>query len=404
MKSFFEKSIFLFPFIFNGLNIQGWLSESISSNLGKAFAYFNVLLIFLGIILYAKKSGEFSKTARFWIFYYVIYYTLSIIASVVHDNSLKIFSTIVSIVYFFGFYSFLRFRENRKLFEITVCAVFTIANIVLIIFSELNFDYDFYKRGIELNYELDRAQGVYGDANNAAAVCILGFAFLTKLYKTPNLLHKIIKLILVGTTLYALFLTFSTTGFGIFFVVFIILNHKLFTKRGILFLLIALPLTYVVLLNLTVLTKGLNLNIRQQHKIQNVVNIVSLDFENVDSSGRDIHINEALEYLYENPFFGNGLSFGNNQSTHNTFLNVWLDAGIFCLLLFLVLLGSYFTRAMQLPLEKRSFVLAILITLCGFMLSLQSIVNQPYLITLFVYMGYMIDTATKKYTVPIYSS
>ncbi|MEC7263184.1 MAG: hypothetical protein VXW38_05555, partial [Bacteroidota bacterium] len=41
--------------------------------------------------------------------------------------------------------------------------------------------------------------------------------------------------------------------------------------------------------------------------------------------------------------------------------------------------------------ETRFFVLPILMVLCIFMLSLQSVINQPYLIALFVYLGYLID-------------
>ena len=60
------------------------------------------------------------------------------------------------------------------------------------------------------------------------------------------------------------------------------------------------------------------------------------------------------------------------------------------------MLGKYFLRAISSPPHVRYFVLPVLIALCIFMLSLQSIINQPYLMALFVYLGYLLDFNPKK--------
>ena len=39
----------------------------------------------------------------------------------------------------------------------------------------------------------------------------------------------------------------------------------------------------------------------------------------------------------------------------------------------------------------RFFTMSIIISICVFMLSLHSIINQPYLIVLFVFVGYLMD-------------
>ncbi|NAS30165.1 hypothetical protein GTQ40_04205 [Flavobacteriaceae bacterium R38] len=389
-----EKFLFLYPLVFNGLNLQGWFSLYLTETISKISAYFNIILIFIGIVLLIRNPKEYSSTAKMWIVFYIVYYSISIVASIIYDNELEVLKTIISIIFFFGFYSFLRFPDNRRLYEIVICSIFFVANVALVILSYYNLDYDFYD--VDLEFKLDRAQGVYGDANNSALVCILGVIFINRVYIAKTLVHKILKIAAMAISAYALFLTFSTTGLGLFCVVILLLNYKLFTKKGILILIIVFPIFYLALLNLDTLTSGLNLNIRQQNKIQNVVNIVSLDFENVDSSGRDTLIENVIDNLYARPFFGNGLEFGIKHSTHNTFLNVWLDAGIFCLLIFLSLLLRYFKRAAAMDIRQKYFIFAILITLCGFMLSLQSVINQPYLITVFVYMAYIMDFEKRK--------
>ena len=101
---------------------------------------------------------------------------------------------------------------------------FSIASIFLIYFVSINFDLDFYLAGLEIDYGLDRAQGIYGDANNAAFAAILGFIFIFKCFIPKNKFQIILKLFLLGLSAYALYLTYSTTGFGVFIVAIALLN------------------------------------------------------------------------------------------------------------------------------------------------------------------------------------
>jgi O-antigen ligase len=119
---------------------------------------------------------------------------------------------------------------------------------------------------------------------------------------------------------------------------------------------------------------------------------LTFDTSKIDDSGRDELVTNLINnYVFKNPIFGNGVDFAMSQRAHNTVIGVWADAGIFALIFFLFMLGKYFMKTLARPPNVRYFVLPILITLYIFMVSLQSVINQPYLMALFVYLGYIID-------------
>ena len=391
-RNFFVTALFMFPWVFNALNLQGWISHSISFTIGQFFAYLNLLLILLGILFLPRFTFPlFSRTAKLWLVFFLVYYFLSILASIIHENPMDILPTLVNVVYFLGFYFFLRFPDNRVVFEQSILYTFLIANISLIVFVQLNFDYDFYKRNIEVAYRLDRAQGLYGDANNAALVCILGFVFVKQLLNPKNKFLRVLKIIFLFVSFYALFLTYSTTGLFAFIIVLFLLNLSFFTKLRLLLAPFIIVIFYGLLFNLKDVTQNFDFTPGQALKIDNIINLLTFNFEEVDSSGRDKLVEKLLPHIYENPYFGNGLNFGNSKSGHNTFLSVWADSGIIGLLIFIFLLGTYVKRAIKCNSTIRYFLIACFIPMCIFMLSLQSIINQPYLMGIFVYLGYKID-------------
>ena len=348
------------------------------------------MLAFLiaGILLLIKKSGPFSSTARLWIPFYISYFSFAILANVLNGTQTEIIKSIIPTVYFLGFYFFLSIQEYRKIFRKVILVSFVLSSILCIYLFYINFSID--EGGIYI-YKLDRAGGVFGDANNAALVAILAFIFMFKDYTPPTMIKKTFKVVVLSVMLYALFITFSTTGFFVFSIVFLVLNYKFFNPRQFLIILPLAIFFYVALINLNSLTSSLNLTEHQRFKINNVVNLLSLNTDKVDNSGRDDLLANLMEYVFENPIIGNGVDFAVSMRGHNTIIGVWADAGIFTLLIFLALLLTYFKNALKTPKETRYFILPVLLVMCIFMLSLQSVINQPYLIALFVYLGYLID-------------
>lgn len=382
---------FLYPLTASALNFQGWVSMFLSQSYGQALAYGNLLFICLGFVLLIKKQEKTTRTGSLWLPYFGLFYIFVCIASIVNYDNFALLASLVPVIYCIGFLSFLRFQDHIRNFEIVLTVAFAIANTLLIYFVLINFDIDFYQKGIKIDYGLDRAQGIYGDANNAAFVAILGFIFTHKCFVPQNKFQLVLKLIILSISAYALFLTYSTTGFGVFMIAFALLNLKYLNKTRLAILPFFLVGFYMLLINMSLLLEGFNLNKQQQNKIDNFVNILKLDFDNVDSSGRDLYVQELFNYIAENPIMGNGLDFGAHHHGHNTYLSIIADAGIFPLLLFIFLLIRYIKNSFLIDKTNRYYALAILQGFILFMLSLQTVINQAYLLAIFIYLAYYID-------------
>lgn len=390
---------FLMPFVISTFNAQVFVTVFISHTLAQLIAYGNIGLLVAGIFMNIKKAGKISEIAGLWAVFYLVYYVFAIIASAYHDNPAQVAKSIIPTFYFFAFYVYLSIPENRVLFQKVATAAFVLSSILCIYLFKINFSID---HGGIYQYRIDRAGGVFGDANNAALVAILSFIFLFKNYNPVRKWEKVLRVLVLATMLYCLFLTFSTTGFFVFAISMVMLNHKFFTPKRIFLVAILLPVFYIAMINLNTLTSGLNLTEHQRFKINNIVNLLTLKTDEVDSSGRNELLANLLEYVYESPYMGNGVDFAIGQRGHNTIVGVWADAGILALLVFLFLLFTYFKNAIKAPPGVRFFTVPILIAMCIFMLSLQSVINQPYLVALFVYLGYLIDTSNypDKYRYP----
>lgn len=384
---------FLVPLVITVLNAQVIVTYFVSQALAKFMAYANMGLILLGTALLLKARGELSKTASLWIVFYLIYFSFGILAGGLYNNSSGILLSTIPLIYTVGFYYYLSFEGNRALFEKVIIPSLLLSCIICIYWDIINFDLDV--QGVYI-YVVDRAQGVYGDANNMALVTILTFIFIYKIYNPTQVIFKIFKLALLAVAAYSLLLTFSNTGFMVFVISLIALNYKFFKGVRILFGVLLLPVVYIVLLNLNTLTANMNLVGQQRDKINNIVNIVSFNFDKVDDSGRGELQQKLMHFVYENPLLGNGVDFANSYHAHNTYLMVWADAGFFTLMFFLFVMMTYFARSLKIPQEIGFFTIPMLITMYMFMLSLHSVINQPYIMAILVYIGYLIDTAKKK--------
>jgi O-antigen ligase len=379
---------FLIPFVITALNLQVLCTYFISVTLAQLIAYANMGLITLGTVLVIKFRGELSKTARLWIIFYIIYFVFAILAGALNNNNANILLAIIPFMYTLGFYYYLSLIENRFLFEKVALISFVLSCGICIYWNSINFDLDY--QGVH-KYVVDRAQGVYGDANNMALVTIISFIFVYKIFKPIKRLFKLLRLFLLCVIFYSLFITFSNTGFMVFIISIVMLNLKIFKGIKLVFGILLLPVIYFLLLNLNNLTANIDLVGQQRNKVNNIVNILSFNFDEVDDSGRGELAAEIIYYINENPLIGNGVEFGNRHQAHNTYLGVWVDAGLFSIVFFLFMLGKHFQKALESPPDIRFFAIPILIALCMFMLSLHSVINQPYLMATIIYLGYLVD-------------
>lgn len=381
---------FYWPLVSSCLNIQNLISKFISPDVAQIFAYSNLLLIIAGVFLFRKHVKLLSKTNRLWLVFYVLYYLFGILATGISGFQTSIIATFVPVIYFAGFYVLLSNPDQYKVFFKVITISLIISSIVTIIFHKLNFNFtlgEIYSR------DLDRAEGLYGDANNAALASIIAYILFDKLFKPSKLIFKGLKIIILSLIFYSLFITFSTTGLFVFAIIFFLTNYQFFTGIKLILLGVAIIMFYIGIFNIKNQTDNLDLSSAQIAKVDNIINVLTLNLDKIDNSGRGDLIENILFYLYENPLIGNGIDFSVYMRGHNTYIGIWVDAGIITFVFFLFVLFYYFIKTFSLELNLRFFAISILFTLYIFMISLQSVINQPYLVVLFVFVGYLIDYA-----------
>jgi O-antigen ligase len=364
------------------------VSKFISPAMAQLLAYGNLLLIILGIFLILQKTETKSKSSQLWFVYYILYYAFALLATGMSGFDTSIIATLIPIIYYIGFYFLLSNEKQLKIFSRVITFSFAASAIVTVIMFKMNFH---LSSGEIFSRDLDRAGGLYADANNAALASIIAYVLFDKFINPTKLVFKIIKIVVLITLFYSLFLTFSTTGLFVFTIIFFITNYKFFRGIKLIFLGVAIILMYVIIFSLKSEIKNLDLSDAQTDKIENIVNVLTFNLEEVDNSGRSDLLENVLYYLYENPLIGNGVDFSIVMRGHNTYIGVWVDAGIFTFLFFLFILFYFLIKSFTLKLNLRFFAISILVVLYIFMFSLQSVINQPYLMVLFVFLGYLID-------------
>lgn len=379
---------FYWPLVSSCLQFQVVVSKFVSPSLAQIVAYSNLVLIIVGLVFIKEHVKTTSKTSRLWFIFYILYYCFGMLATGLSGFQTSIIATLVPVVYFIGFYFLLSNKEQFKIFFKVITFAFVISAFFTIILIKLNFN--FSSGGIYFR-TLDRAEGLYGDANNAALASIIAYILFDKLYNPSKFMYKILKIVILLTIFYSLFLTFSTTGLFVFTIVLFITNYKFFTGIKLILFAVAIVLFYIGIFTIKSETKDLDLSEAQIDKVDNIINLLTLNLDKVDNSGRGDLVTNVLQYLYENPIIGNGIDFAGAMRGHNTYIGVWVDAGIFAFLFFIFILFYYFFKTLILKLHLRFFAMSILIVLYIFMVSLQSVINQPYLIVLFIFIGYLID-------------
>ena len=384
------KICLLIPFIISALNLQNLAALYLGESTIRNMAYLNLGLVILGMFFFLKERKKTSHTVVLWFWFFGLYYTFGLLANIMHGNPVELLRHSIPLAYLISFSIFLSIEDNHKLMGKVIAITFFIGCTILIIFSRLNFDLD-YKSIYE--YSLDRAGGVYGDANQSALVALLTFVFIRYLFTPTNKFQKLLKFSALLITLYALILTFSKTGFVIFLIVLCLIYHRMFDPRRI--LITGVILVFGLTSIFSFLMQSDFLSPVQKDRILNVAEILTFQTDKVDYSGRNVLLENMMNYIYQNPIFGNGVNFSVSIHGHNTIMGVWADAGIFTFLFFLIMLFRHFFMSMKSTTENRYFLLSIFFIITIYMLSLQSIITEPYLLVVFVWMGYQMSIENK---------
>ncbi|SDR00211.1 O-antigen ligase family protein [Flagellimonas zhangzhouensis] len=378
---------FYIPLVINLLNIQAFVAKFVSVSLSQMIAYLNVGLIGFGAFLLLKQNKHFPKLVQLWFLFFLCYFVFGFLAVGIHGGTPSILKSIIPVIYLFGYSILLSIPRERSTIAKIFAGAFFVSCIFLILFNYFNFSLD--HEGV-YEYTLSRAGGVYGDANNSAVSAILSFIFIKNVFNPKTKFQTFIKVLGLLISTYAILLTFSKTGIVVFLMVLAITYQKMFTAKRIVASILFIPVTFILLFNWGKTTD--KLNEVQKERIENIGNILTLQTDKISYSERDVLFKNMLNKIYENPIIGNGVNYSVSIRGHNTIFGVWADAGIFTFILFLALLSLHFKQALFTDGNNRIFILPILITLTIFMVSLQSIINQGYLITVFVLIGYVLDS------------
>lgn len=382
---------FFYPIIAAIINLQFLAVAFISTNAGRLVSRSNLLLVLLGIFIIQKDIKCLSKTSGLWLKYYLLYYSFGLLATGIFGFESPIVVSLIPVAFFISFYFFLSIDTYRITFFKVITYTFLISSILTVILFKMNYDFDYGDIGGYVPYQVNRASGLYQDANSAALVNVIAYILFDKYFNPINKSQKIIKILLLIIISYSVLITYSTTGLFALVIIFIITNYKLFKGLKLIIFGILFIIFYLSLFLFKSYTSELNLTQHQIYKLNNFINLLTLNTNEIDNSGRGALVERLFQYIYQNPILGNGIEFSVAMSGHNTYVGVWGDAGLITFLFFIFLLIIYLTRSMRLKIEWRFFCLAMLITLCVFMMSLQSVINQEYLMVVFVFLGYIID-------------
>jgi O-antigen ligase len=378
---------FVIPFVFSALNIQTFISMFFSVAIGQAIAYINFGLVILGLFVFLKKDNiYFPAIIKLWIWFFSFYLSLGLLANAIYDTPVSLLKSTIPFVYFLGFAVFLSNSKQHERIAKLITAVFLISCILLILLQRLNFSLD--HEGV-YKYSLERADGVYGDANNASIVCLLSFIFIQHIIRPKTIFQRILKILASIISLYALILTFSKTGFIVLLIVLGLTYRRIFNPKRILLSIVLLPITLYAIIN--IVRDSTSLSVIQKNRIEDIINLLSFNTNKVEYSNRDELFENLMKFIVEHPFIGNGIDFSVNIRGHNTIFGIWADAGIFSFILFLILIFQIFKRSLLAPINIRYFSVSIFMVLIIFMMSLQTVINQPYLIVIFVWLSFLIS-------------
>ncbi len=376
------------PLIFKALNAQAFLTKFTPAPevIIQAFAYFTVCLVILGIFVIKPRWNSIPPLNRFWIVFYLAYFPIALLANIIQDTEPhRLLVALIPVVFFMGFTYLLQDREERERFNNIMAVTFLIVSVMTIVFDYYNISVDF--EGV-YEFRLERAGGVYGDANNAALASEIGFVLIYYTYNPTTRIKKLAKILALIITLIATFITYSKTGFLVLLLIGILALMKRISVEKIFLSLLFVPIA--LLFGIQYAMSSNMMSQTQIERIYSIVDIITLNTSNVDYSSRDVLLQNMLNYIYESPILGNGVQFSNLIRGHNTIVGVWADAGIFVFLIFLALLLAHFLKALSASGPNRLMILSLLIILTTYMLTLQTVINQAYLIAIFAFIGYAV--------------
>lgn len=332
------------------------LNEIISSRFGitAGFSPLILLLSFL-VIFFTLEKIKYSNGFKFILFVYIIYLFLSTCTALSYQfrfTSLSLnvlyrdyLATIITIITFYGGFYYCLIKNPGKLFSL-----FSLILLFTLIYATIEFSSNIVTRIVNQYEDSNRATGFFANPNNLGSYgnfSLTWFLFLMNRKQTK------FKLILVAGILLSLYVTgislsksaiIASIVILLIFVFIKILKLKQSGKIAKVFTIVFLIVFFLAIINLrqTLVLIGSNFENDTQRRIESISNIlVDRKIDTKTTTERTLIWNLAYQEIIQRPIFGSG--FGSMHylknakfGTHNIYLLIVGEAGILCLLIFVL--------------------------------------------------------------------
>lgn len=313
-------------------------------------------------LLLEKKTLQFIASTELsgWILYYIILSILFGFFSACETEYILTSVTQVTICVVTILIALIIFQDNASI-------KFAQYSIFFLCFLGLIFNIIDIIKPLTFSKDIGRAGGLYENANYAGASLVMGLFF------SENAFGKRARYFLIIATGIAIFLTFSRAAL-FFFLLYLFVTRKIHIRNIV-------PVLVVVIISIVVLTPFIKGIIPDQINISEFLKqrFAFLD-PSASSGGFDESANErkillemGWEKYLDRPIWGYGLGghesiargMYQNQLSHNTYVGLLLNYGIFGLSIIVFLVIAIINNVPE-KLKPTFFLLAIFILLNGF--------------------------------------
>ena len=377
------------------------LNEFVSGLLGqRGVLSIAILCTSIFLIIISKPKIKSAKSFHsFFIFFFIGYLILGSLATILENNAINIWPNFryympSLIIYYATYRTILSIDREVEIFKVlrTVSMLISLNAILIIIsiFFGIDFHVSLEEKGI------DRAVGLYSNANRAGYVAVIGQLITLVLLVSGQVLKRWLFQCMYLICLAAAVSTFSKGSIILSLLIllfFIFLgkknshsqfsfNKRINIRRILLILVVIVPFSMPYIYY--------NLSIEQATRINQVGQMLSGTFNNETTTDRLTLVHFALSEIKDNFFLGAGLGEFKKMSiglgTHNTYLLILGESGVIAIILYLRFLLFWLHNSLRMikdsnPLEVASLGMAIIFAFVGFA-SHTLLVNKSFVVVL----------------------
>lgn len=402
--NWFLYILFLIIFIFN-LNGIIYVFADYTALLSPVILLFCLLAILRNS--HTDSIGKASLILRGWFFFYLSYVVVGLISlfvsGIVREINFSVIRTAITTMIILYALTILileliKTKGLDKVIAITTIFLTISASFVLLIdYFDLII---IFKKGME---EDTRNPGLFLNPNEAGFEAVIAYVFLLhSLKKFKKLYKRFAVTILLALVAYAAFLTFSKAA--ILSVLITTFIYLFFYVRKNFILISSISILLIGLLYQNIETIKSNFEGVELRRIETVESLLKGNIKGDITTGRS-EINEySWELISGSPIIGIGLGNfgllpGLEVASHNTYFQIWGEAGIFVLLIFLfILIGltlKYIINPMDISYRFLGISLPLLFLLNAFV-SNNLLENRVFNISLVLILSIMYKSTTNE--------